>query len=74
VVLTLIVSVMPKSYLWKLTVNVHGPLGCLLLSVTFPCQERKLIARLVNILLTSEFMQLKSYSLGEAYLKVGLPS
>jgi hypothetical protein len=39
-----------------------------------PCQERKLITRLVNFLLTSEFMQLKPYSLGEAYLKVGLPS
>jgi hypothetical protein len=28
------------------------------------------ITRLVNFLLTSESMQLKSYSLGEAYLKV----
>jgi hypothetical protein len=32
-----------------------------------------MIARLVNFLLTSESVQLKSYSLGEAYLKVGLP-
>jgi hypothetical protein len=30
------------------------------------------IARLVNCLLTSKSMQLKSYSLGEAYLKVSL--
>jgi hypothetical protein len=43
----------------KLTMIVHGPLGCLLLSVTFPCRERKLIACLVNFLLTSEFVQLK---------------
>jgi hypothetical protein len=73
-VLTLIDSVIPKSYLYKLTVIVHGPLGHFLLSATFPCQERKPIARLINFLLTSESMQSKSYSLGEAYLKVGLPS
>jgi hypothetical protein len=58
----------------KLTVIVHGPLGRPLLSVTFPYQERKPIARLVNFLLTSKSVQLKSYSLGEAYLKVGLSS
>jgi hypothetical protein len=73
VTLTLLVPVALKSYLWKLTVIVHGPLGCLLLSVTFPCGERKLIVRLVNFHLTSESMQLKLYSLGEACLKVGLP-
>jgi hypothetical protein len=67
VVLTLIDLVMPKSYLCKLIVIVHGPLGRLLLSVTTPGRERKLIARLVNFLLTSESMQLKLYSLGEAY-------
>jgi hypothetical protein len=72
VALTLVVSVTPKSYLCKLTVIVHGPLGHLLLSVTIPCRESKLIARLVNFLLTSESVQLKSYSLGEAYLKVRL--
>jgi hypothetical protein len=54
-------------------VIVHGPLGCLLLSVTFPCRERKPIVRLVNFFLTSESTQLTPYSLGEAYLKVGLP-
>jgi hypothetical protein len=57
---------------FKLTVIIHGPLGCLLLSVTFPYRERKPIARLVNFLLTSESVQLQSYSLGKAYLKVGL--
>jgi hypothetical protein len=67
VVLTLIDSVTPKSYLCKLIVVVHGPLGRLLLRVTTPCRERKLIDRLVNFLLTSESVQLKSYSLGEAY-------
>jgi hypothetical protein len=56
----------------KLIVTIHGPLGCLLLSVTTPCQERKLIARLVNFLLTTESVQSKSYSLGETYFKVGL--
>jgi hypothetical protein len=60
-------SVMPKRYLFKLTVIVHGPLGRLLLSITTPCRERKLIARLVNFLLTSESMLLRPYSLGEAY-------
>jgi hypothetical protein len=67
VVLTLVDSITPKRYLSTLTVIVHGPLGCLLLSVTTPCRERKLITRLVNFLLTSESMQLKPYSLGEAY-------
>jgi hypothetical protein len=67
VVLTLVDSVAPKSYLCNLTVIVHGPLGCLLLSVTTHCRERKLIARLVNFLLTSESLQLKPYSLVEAY-------
>jgi hypothetical protein len=57
----------------KLTVIVSVPLGRHLLSVTFPCQERKSIVRLVKFLLTSEFIQLQSYSLGEAYLKVSLP-
>jgi hypothetical protein len=57
----------------KLTVIVSGPLRRHLLSITIPCQERKPIARLVNFLLTSESVQLKSYSLGEAGLKVGLP-
>jgi hypothetical protein len=67
VVLTLVDSVTLKSYLCKLTVIVHEPLGCLLLSVTTPYRERKLIARLVNFLLTYESVQLKPYSLGEAY-------
>ncbi len=71
--LALVVLVVPKSYLCKLTMIVHGPLGRLLLSVSTPCRERKLIAELVNFLLNSESMQLKPYSLGEAYLKVGLP-
>jgi hypothetical protein len=57
----------------KLTVIVSRPLGRHLLSVTFPCRERKSIARLVNFLLTSESVQLRSYSLGKAYLKVSLP-
>jgi hypothetical protein len=73
VMLTLIILVTPKSYLWELTMIVHGPLGCLLLSATFLCWERKSIARLVNFLLTFEFVQLKSYSLGKSYLKVSLP-
>jgi hypothetical protein len=34
----------------KLTVIIHGPLGCLLLSVTIPYRERKLIVRLINSL------------------------
>jgi hypothetical protein len=57
----------------KLTVIVHGPLGCLLLSVTTHCQERKPIDRLINFLLTFESVQLKPYSLGEAYFNVRLP-
>jgi hypothetical protein len=56
----------------KLTVIAHTPLGRLLLSVTTPCRERKPISMLVSFLLTSESMQSMSYSLGEAYLKVGL--
>jgi hypothetical protein len=67
VALTLIDSVTPKSYLCKLTVIVHGPLGRLLLSVSTPCRERKLIAGLVNFLLNSESVQLKLNSLDEAY-------
>jgi hypothetical protein len=67
VVLTLVDSIASKRYISKLTMIVHGPLGCLLLSVTTPCREKKLIARLVNFLLTSESVQLKLYSLGEAY-------
>jgi hypothetical protein len=63
---------MPKSYLCKLTVIVHGPLGCLLLSATTYCRERKPIVRLVNFLFTSKSVQSMSYSLGKAYLKVGL--
>jgi hypothetical protein len=57
----------------KLTMIISEPLGCHLLSITFHCRERKSIARLVNFLLTSESVQLQSYSLGEAYLKVSLP-
>jgi hypothetical protein len=72
VALTLVILVTPKRYPCKLTVIMNGTLGCLLLSVTIPCRERKPIARLETFLLTSEFMQLKSYSLAEAYLKVGL--
>jgi hypothetical protein len=41
--------------------------------ITFPCRERKPITRVVNFLLTSDSMQLKSYSLGEACLNVSLP-
>jgi hypothetical protein len=57
----------------KATLEYLWTLGCLLLSVTTPCRERKPIARLVNFLLTFESVQLKSYSLGEACLKVSLP-
>jgi hypothetical protein len=71
VALTLIVAVAPKSYLVMPTVIIHGPIRRLLLSVTTPYQERKPITRLVRFLLTSESVQLMSYSLGEAYLKVG---
>jgi hypothetical protein len=35
--------------------------------------RKKPIVRLVNFYLTSESVQLKPYSLGEAFLKVGLP-
>jgi hypothetical protein len=52
-----------------MTLSIHRPLGCLLLSVTFPCRERKPIARLVNFLLTSESVQLIPYTLCEACLK-----
>jgi hypothetical protein len=69
-VLTLVDLVTPKSYLCQLTIIVYGPLGCLLLSVTIPYQESKPIARLVNFCLASESVQSKSYSLGEAHLKV----
>jgi hypothetical protein len=73
VALTLVVLVAPRSYHCKLTVIIQGTLGHHLLSVNSPCRERKLIARSVDFLLTSEFVQLMWYSLGEAYLKVGLP-
>jgi hypothetical protein len=56
----------------KLTMSVSGHLGRLLLSVTIPCREGEPIASLVNFLLTSESVHLKSYSLGEACLEVGL--
>jgi hypothetical protein len=77
---------MPKSYLvcgadscWfdraqKLTLVdsmiVHGPLGCLLLSVIIPCRGSKPIVRLVNFRLAYESTQLKPCSLGEAYLRL----
>jgi hypothetical protein len=67
VVLTLIDSVTSKSYLCKLTMIAHGPLERLLLRVITPYRERKLIARLVNFILTSESVQLNPYILGEAY-------
>jgi hypothetical protein len=67
VVLAFVVLVAPNNYLCKLIVIVHGPLGRLLLSITIHCRERRLIARLVNFVLTSESVQLKPYSLGEAY-------
>jgi hypothetical protein len=72
VVLTLLDSVAPNCYHCELTMIVSRPLGRHLLSVSFPYRERKPIARLVNCLLTSESVQLQSYSLGEAYLKVSL--
>jgi hypothetical protein len=53
-------------------VIIHGPLGRLLLSVIIPCREREYIDRLVTFLLTSKSVQLKPYSLGEAYLKASL--
>jgi hypothetical protein len=67
---------MSKSYLCKLTVIVHEPLGRLLLSVTTSYRERKLTARLVNFLLISEFMQraIEVVLVGWSLLKVGLPS
>jgi hypothetical protein len=67
VALSLVDSVAPKSYLCKLSVIVHGPLGRLLLSITTLCRERKLIPMLVNFLLTFEAVQLKPYTLGEVY-------
>jgi hypothetical protein len=59
-------------YLGKPPLIIPRPLGRLLLSITIHWRERKLIARLVNFLLTSESMQSMSYPLGEAYLKVSL--
>jgi hypothetical protein len=56
----------------KQTVIVSRPLGRPPLSVTDHCRERKPIAKLVNFLMTSKSVQLMSYSLGEAYLKVSL--
>jgi hypothetical protein len=48
----------------------HGPLERLLLRVITPYRERKLIARLVNFILTSESVQLNLYILGEAYWRL----
>jgi hypothetical protein len=73
VVLTLLDSVAPNCYHCELTMIVSRPLRRHLLSVSFSCQERKPIARLVNFLLTSESAQLKPHSFGEAYFKVSLP-
>jgi hypothetical protein len=56
---TLIFSVVPKSYLCKLTMIVHGSLGHLLLSVTIPYRERKPITRLVTF---SWFLSLCNWS------------
>jgi hypothetical protein len=67
VALTLVDSIVPKSYFCMLTVIAHGPLGHLLLSTTIPCRGSKPIARLVNFHLAFESMQLKPCSLGEAY-------
>jgi hypothetical protein len=72
VVLTLLDSVAPNCYHCELTVIVSRPLGRHLLSVSFPCRERKPITRLVNFFLTSESAYLKPHSLGEACLKVRL--
>jgi hypothetical protein len=72
VVLTLLDSIAPNYYHCELTMIVSRPLGCHLLSVSFPRRERKPIARLVNFFLTSESVQLQPYSLGEACLKVCL--
>jgi hypothetical protein len=72
VVLTLLDSVALNCYHCELTVIVSRPLGRHLLSVSFSCRERKLIARLVNFFLTSESAHLKPHSLGEACLKVCL--
>jgi hypothetical protein len=71
VALTLADSIAPKSYLCKLTMIVHIPLGHLL-SITIPYWKSKLITRLVNFHLTSKSVQLTSYSLCETHLKVGL--
>jgi hypothetical protein len=72
--LTLVDSIAPVCYLGEPSLSIHGPLGCLLLSITLPCWERRPITRLVNLLLTSESVESKPYSLGKAYLKVGLSS
>jgi hypothetical protein len=61
-----------QCYLRELNVIIRGPLGCLLLSIIILYWEREPIARVVNFLLISESVQSKSYSLGEACLKVGL--
>jgi hypothetical protein len=66
VALTLVDLNAPKSYLYKLTVIAHGTLGHLLQSVIISSRE-KLIIRLVNFRLTSEHVQLKPRSMGEAY-------
>jgi hypothetical protein len=73
VVLTLLDSIASNCYHCELTVIVSRPLGRHLLSVSFPYRERKPFARLVDFLLISEAVQLKPYSLGEAYFKVSLP-
>jgi hypothetical protein len=72
VVLTLVDSIAPNWQLGKPSLSFYGPVGRLLRSFTIPFQECKPVTRLVAFLLTSEFMQLKPYSLDEAYLKVGL--
>jgi hypothetical protein len=71
-VVTLLDSVVSNCYHYELIVIVSRPLGRHLLSVSFPCRERKPIARLVNFFLTSESAHLKPHSLGEACLKVRL--
>jgi hypothetical protein len=72
VALNLVDSISPNCYLGKPSLSIHGPLGCRLQSVAITCRERKLIARFVNFLSTSESVELKPYSLCEAYLKVGV--
>jgi hypothetical protein len=53
VALTLVDSITPKSYFCMLTVNAHGPLGHLVLTVIIPCRGSKPITRLVNFRLAS---------------------